>query len=48
MNSTPEKFQLRAKLWREFVARYKAILILAPEEFPKYSAEFRERWLAGK
>ncbi len=48
MNPTPEQVAFRAKLWREFVAGYQAVLITAPEAFSDYCTKFRERWIAAR
>jgi len=48
MNQTPEQIAFRAKLWREFVARYQEVLATAPETFSDYCAKFRDRWINGR
>lgn len=47
MNQTPEQIAFRAKLWKEFVASYQAVLADSPETFSDYCAKFRERWVNG-
>jgi len=49
---TPEQnlttYNFRAKLWKEFIASYQAVLATSPEAFSKYCEKFRERWLAAQ
>jgi hypothetical protein len=47
-NQTPEQITFRAKLWKEFVAKYQAELIKSPEKFSEYCEKFRKQWVAGK
>lgn len=37
----------RTKLWQEFVAQYQAKMVMEPESFSDWCAEWRERFLAG-
>jgi len=49
---TPKQIQLncelRASLWKQFVANYQLVLAAGPEAFSRYCEKFRERWVAAK
>ena len=44
---TIRKVEVRTKLWQEFVAQYQAKMVMEPESFSDWCAEWRQRFLAG-
>jgi hypothetical protein len=43
-----EENEFRAKLWREYAANYRQILVTDPEKFSEYTAQVRELWLSAR
>jgi hypothetical protein len=41
-----EEQEFRAKLWREYAANYRQILVTNPEKFSEYTSQVRELWLS--
>jgi hypothetical protein len=46
--NTQDENEFREKLWREYAANYRQLLVAEPEKFSDYTAQVRELWLSAR